>query len=338
MEKFPFNDWTMPPNRPTIHVLRPGLFTTIQDLGRYGYQRFGVSVSGAMDRWALVAGNRLLGNPDPSAGLECTIQGPELLFEQTLSLAVTGADLSPTNNGHALPMWTVVAMQAGSRLQFGARRQGARAYVTVAGGIDGPLILGSRSTHVRSGLGGLAGRALKKWDQLRVGPTGRGGAQYVGRELPEPQRPQYSTSATVRVVPGPQADCFTEDALHRLALSPYRLTSESDRTGYRLNGLHLAPRTSADIVSDAVICGAIQVPSDQQPILLMADCHTTGGYAKLATMIAADRSMAAQLSPGDRLSFAVVTADEASDLFRSAHADLDRLLPSHYVPDFRTCL
>jgi antagonist of KipI len=280
----------------------------------------------------------LLGNPDQAAGLEITIQGPELLFEQALSLAVTGADLSPISNGRALPMWTVVAMQAGSRLQFGARRQGSRAYVTVAGGIDGPLILGSRSTHVRSGLGGVAGRALKKWDQLWVGPTDKAGAQYVGRVLPESQRPRYSTSATVRVVPGPQVDHFTEDALHQLVRSPYRLTPESDRMGYRLSGLDLAPRTSSDIVSDAVICGAIQVPADRQPILLMADCHTTGGYAKLATMIAADRSMAAQLAPGDRLSFAVIHPDEASDLFRSAHAELDRLLPSHHAPGFRTFL
>lgn len=338
MEEFPFNDWTMPLNRPTIHVLRPALFTTIQDLGRYGYQRFGVSVSGAMDRWALVVGNRLLGNPDQTAGLELTIQGPELLFEQALSLVITGADLSPTSNVRPLPMWTVLAMQAGSRLQFGARRQGARAYVTVAGGIDGPLILGSRSTHVRSGLGGLSGRALKKWDQLWVGPTERAGAQYVGHALPESHRPQYRTSPTLRVMPGPQADRFTEDSLHRLVRSPYRLTSESDRMGYRLSGLDIAPRTSSDIVSDAVICGAIQVPSDRQPILLMADCHTTGGYAKLATMIAADRSLAAQLSPGDRLSFAVITPDEASDLFWSAHAELDHLLPSHNAPGSRRFL
>jgi antagonist of KipI len=321
-----------------IHVLRPGLFTTIQDLGRYGYQRFGLSVSGAMDRWALVVGNRLLGNPDQAAGLEITIQGPELLFEQALSLVITGADLSPTSNGLVVPMWTVVAMQPGKSLGFGARRQGARAYVAVAGGIDAPPTLGSRSTHVRSGLGGLAGRALKKWDQLPVGPTHGEGAQYVGRELPQTARPQYFASAAVRVVPGPQVDHFTEDALDRLVRSPYRVTSESDRMGYRLNGPDIPPRISSDIVSDAVVCGAIQITSDRQPILLMADCHTTGGYAKPATMIAADRSVAAQLSPGDRLSFIVINPNEASELFRSAHAELNRLLPSRHASHFRTCL
>ncbi|HNV26144.1 MAG TPA: KipI antagonist, partial [Nitrospira sp.] len=139
----------MPSKRPIIHVLHPGLFTTVQDLGRSGYQRFGVSMSGAMDPWALTVGNRLLGNPDGAAGLEITVQGPELLFEQALTIAITGADLSPTSNGLPIPMWTVVAMQAGSRLQFGMRRQGTRAYLTAAGGITGPMTLGSLSTHVR---------------------------------------------------------------------------------------------------------------------------------------------------------------------------------------------
>jgi antagonist of KipI len=317
----------MPAKQPTIHVLRPGLLTTIQDLGRAGYQRFGVSVSGVMDPWAFIVGNRLLGNPDHAAGLEITIQGPELLFEQASSIAITGADLSPTSDGLTIPMWTVVVLQAGSRLQFGMRRRGARAYLTVAGGIDCPLMLGSRSTHVRSGLGGLAGRALKKWDQVGVGPARTAGARYADRTFPESHRPRYHTSPTVRVMPGPQAHRFTEGALQTLAGRPYRLTSESDRMGYRLQGSKLIHRISTDIVSDAVSAGCIQVPADQQPILLMADCHTTGGYAKLATMIAADRSLAAQLSPADTLSFAIITAEEASTLLRSAHAELDRLLP-----------
>ena len=327
MEASPQSVSIMPPKPPTIHVLRPGLFTTMQDLGRNGYQRFGVSVSGAMDPWALTVGNRLLGNPDRAAGLEITIQGPELLFTEELAIVITGADLSPTSNGLAVPMWTVVAMPAGSHLQFGMRRQGTRAYLAVAGGIDGPLMLGSRSTHVRSGLGGLAGRALKKWDQLTVGRARAAAKHHVGRMLPESNRPQYQRAAAIRVVPGPQVDRFIDDALERLTRTPYRLSNESDRMGYRLQGLALAHRTSADIVSDAVSVGTIQVPADQQPILLMADCQTTGGYAKLATMIVADRSCAAQVSPGDTLSFIATTYESASILLRSAQAELDRLLP-----------
>lgn len=316
----------MPTKQPTIHVLHPGLFTTVQDLGRCGYQRFGVSVSGAMDSWALTVGNRLLGNPDRAAGLEITLHGPELLFEQTLSIAVTGADLSPTSSGLAIPMWTVVAMQAGSRLQFGVRRQGCRAYLTVAGGITGPMILGSLSTHVRSGLGGPAGRAVKKWDRFSVGPVARAAAQSIGRSLPERSRPRYSKSPTVRVMPGPQSDYFTDEAFRLLTDSPYRVTSESDRMGYRLEGAELPHRASADIVSEAVCVGNLQVPSNRQPILLMVDCQPTGGYAKLATMISADRSLAAQLAPGDSLSFRMISAQRASELFRSTHAELNRLL------------
>ncbi len=317
----------MSSNGAFIHVVRPGLFTTIQDLGRRGYQRFGVSVSGAMDPWALTVGNRLLGNHDHAAGLEITLQGPELLFEQRRSIAITGADLSPTIDGLAIPMWTVVAMPAGGRLQFGLRKQGTRAYVCIAGGIESPLVLGSRSTHVRSGLGGLEGRPLRKSDRLAAGPAPSATPSREGCMLAPASQPRYVASPTLRVMPGPQADHFVEEALQLLAASPYRVSSESDRMGYRLEGTELPHRGSADIISEAVTAGSIQVPSNRQPILLMADCQPTGGYAKLATMISADRRLAAQVGPGDRLSFVVITEQEASLLFRSSQTELDRLLP-----------
>ncbi|MCE3222158.1 MAG: putative Allophanate hydrolase, subunit 2 [Nitrospira sp.] len=334
MEEFPLCDWTMPSDRRHIHVLRPGLFTTIQDLGRHGFQRFGVSVSGAMDRWALRVGNRLLGNPDDAAGLEITIQGPELLFEQALTIAITGADLSPTCHGVMLPLWTVVTMPAGSRLQFGIRRQGVRAYLAVSGGLDGPMILGSRSTHVRSSVGSLGGRVLKKGDCLDVGAGSTASAQCAGRALPPSHRPHYSNSPTVRLIPGPHVHHFTDEALRVLIERPYRVTSEADRMGYRLRGAELRQRSSVDIVSYAVTFGALQIPPDGQPILLMADSQTTGGYATLATMIASDHSLAAQLCPGDSLSFALTSQEKASELFRSHHVELDRLLPPTPLRDF----
>ena len=304
------------------------MLTTIQDLGRLGYQRFGVSISGAMDRWALIVGNRLLGNPDQAAGLEVTVQGPDLLFEQSTTLTITGADLSASSDGCPLPMWTVIVMRKGTRLQFGVRLQGTRAYIAIAGGLDGPLILGSRSTHLHSRVGSLGGRALVKGDRLGTGAALPAHAsQYVGRALPLPHRPHYSNSPTVRIVPGPQADRFSPQALHVLTEKPYQLTSKCDRMGYCLLGTALTHQTPADIVSHAVTCGTIQVPAAGQPILLMADSQTTGGYPVLATMIAADRSPAAQLCPGDHLSFTRTTQSEALAFLAAQQAELNRILP-----------
>ncbi|MBX3235597.1 MAG: biotin-dependent carboxyltransferase [Nitrospiraceae bacterium] len=311
----------------TIHILRPGLSTTVQDLGRHGFRRYGVSVSGAMDRWALTVGNRLLGNHDGAAGLEITLQGPELLFDKRSWIAITGGDLSPSCRGQALPMWTVVELPAGARVEFGARRKGARAYLTVAGGIEGPRILGSHSTHTRSRLGGMQGRSLKKWDQLAIGAPPNRIPPPAGRALSLSHRPDYSSTPTLRVLSGPQLDYFTKDSLATLVESGYRITSESDRMGYRLAGPILQFKGQADIVSDAVVCGAIQVPPDGQPILLMADCQTTGGYAKPAVVISVDLPKAGQLLPGDSVGFRWVSAEEASSLLRTTRAELDRLLP-----------
>jgi antagonist of KipI len=317
----------MSSNQPIIHILRPGLLTTVQDAGRPGFRRFGVSASGALDRWAFTVGNRLLGNPDEAAALEITLQGPELLFEERTAIAITGADLTPSHQGLAVPMWTVLDMPAGARLEFGARRAGARAYLAVAGGIEGPRVLGSRSTHVRSGLGGVHGRALKKWDQVPVGrPTGAT-AKKAGRTLPPMQRPQYIVPPILRIVPGPQIEQFVDRSLEALVEEPYRLTPESDRMGYRLAGPAIRHRIRADIISDAVTFGAVQVPSDGQPILLMADCQTTGGYAKPAVVISVDLPSAAQLLPGDSIRFRFVSPDEASHLLRTMRAELDRILP-----------
>jgi antagonist of KipI len=310
-----------------IHVLRPGLFTTVQDAGRPGFRRFGVSVSGALDRWAITVGNRLLGNSDDAAGLEITLQGPELLFEQATLIAITGADLTPLHNGSTLPMWTVIDMPAGARLEFGRRRAGARAYLTVAGGIEGSQVLGSRSTHVRSGLGGFHGRALTKWDQLPVGRMRSETSKRVGLSVPLGKRPHYSVPPTLRILPGPQIEQFVERDLGALVEHSYRVTTESDRMGYRLSGPPLHPRVGADTISDAVTFGAIQVPPDGQPILLMADCQTTGGYAKPAVVVTVDLPSAAQLLPEDSVRFRFVSPDDASHLLRTMRAELDRLLP-----------
>jgi antagonist of KipI len=310
-----------------LRILKPGLFTTVQDLGRFGYQRFGMSVGGAMDRLALRVANRLVGNPDQAAALEITVRGPELAFDDEAVIALAGADLSPSLDGQPLPNWTTIKVGRGSTLRFGERRSGARAYLALAGGIDVPLSLCSRSTHTRSRTGGLEGRALVKGDELRGGTPGPSAWQNVGRSVSPAARPPYSASPTLRVVPGPQADCFVSEAVERLTAGGYRLSPQSDRMGYRLVGAPLVHAGAADMISDATPCGSVQVPASRQPILLMADCQTTGGYPKLAVVISADLPLAAQLVPGDTIMFTLVTLPEAQAALRVQRDELEAILP-----------
>lgn len=309
-----------------LRIIRPGLFSTVQDLGRFGFQRFGMPVSGAMDPIALRAGNRLVGNPDEAAGLEFTITGPDIAFDCEALIAVTGADLSPAIDGTPTVGWTAISVAAGSVLSFGPRRSGARAYLAVAGGIDVPVVLGSRSTHTRSLTGGLAGRSLAAGDILRGGIPASGSFRFVGRTLPASARPQYD-APRLRVILGPQVHDFTTEAVDVLLGETYTLSSEADRMGYRLRGAPLPHRGAADIISDATPAGSVQVPANQEPILLMADHQTTGGYPKIAVVISADLPVAAQLMPGDSLRFSLVDAGEASGLIRTRYAELDAALP-----------
>ena len=294
----------------SIRVIKPGWCTTVQDLGRHGWQQYGVSVSGAMDRLALVIANRLVNNQDRAAALEITLNGPELLFEQQAVVAITGADLSPAIDGNSVPLWTTLAIRAGSRLTFGTRRNGARAYLSVAGGFDVPLLWDSRSTHLSSGTGGLNGRVLMADDLLPVGVAGADGKEpRIGATLPDDRRPVYVDQPTLRVIPGPQD--VSADALSILTAAPYRLTSQCDRMGYRLEGQPLQYVATQPQISDGTAMGALQIPPDGSPILLMADRPTTGGYPKVATVISADLPLAAQLLPDDRVTFLPVTVAEA---------------------------
>lgn len=310
-----------------LRVVTPGLLTTVQDLGRPKFQRFGMPVSGAMDQIALRAANRLVGNPDGAAGLEITLLGPELVFDREAVIAITGGDLSPVLDGKPVSMLTAIAARRGCRLAFGARRGGARAYLAVAGGLEVPVILGSRATHIRSGTGGLAGRALAKGDLLCGGLPSGEAEQCVGRTVPRDALPAYAPIPTLRAVRGPQADQFAPEAFDTLVTGTYTLTAQADRMGYRLSGPPLIHAGSADIVSDATPCGAVQVPGTQQPILLMADCQTTGGYPKIAVVISSDLPEAAQLAPGDRVRFALVELAAAQAAARQQWARLAAVLP-----------
>ena len=290
-----------------LEVIKPGLLTTVQDLGRYGHQAVGVPVAGPMDVFSHRLANQLVGNEPVAATLEVTLMGPELLIAVDTTLAIVGALFETTCDGHAVPMDASFVVRAGQRLKFGRLVQGARAYLGVAGGILTPGVLGSRATHLVSGMGGLLGRALLPGDRVPVlaGTVLRPGRKGVGLTLPTGRR------ARLRVVPGPQDGWFLPDALKALAGVSFRISPRSNRMGYRLEGPPLARRDERELVSEPVGMGAIQVPAAGEPILLMADRQTAGGYPKIGYVITADLPLAGQLAPGDFLEFILCSRQDA---------------------------
>lgn len=312
----------------SITVLRSGLFTTIQDTGRWGYQDRGVPVAGPMDLVSHRAANALVGNSREAATLEATVIGPELRFEQATVVAVTGADLSASIDEATLPLNTPRSCAAGAVLRFGERRAGARGYIACDGGITVPTVLGSRSTHALSGLGGVDGRALAAGDRVPLGDSRTDGV-LVAADLPEElrRRPRGSaerSGARLRVMRGPQDGCFDDAAFETLQRARFTISPQSDRMGYRLNGAPILRRMgpvgpagtgplepAAEMISDATFVGGLQVPRSGDPILLMADRQTTGGYPQIATVITADLPVAGQLAPGDWVEFELCTRQEA---------------------------
>jgi antagonist of KipI len=290
-------------------VIKPGMLTTIQDAGRWGFQSRGVPVAGPMDPVSHRVANALVGNDRRAAGLEITLLGPELEFDDERLVAVAGADFELSLDGRAVPSNAPFIVAAGSRLRFGARGRGARAYLAVSGGIAVPPALGSRSTHLVSAMGGLAGRALIAGDRLPLGDP----ARQESRALPPQEAvvPLPDHHVLIRVLPGPQVEYFSGDALDVLQSAPYVIAQQSDRMGFRLEGPRLAHARGADIISDATPLGVLQVPASGHPILLMADRATTGGYPKIATVISADMAIAGQLEPADTISFVVCSPREA---------------------------
>jgi antagonist of KipI len=250
--------------------------------------------------------NVLVGNEPGEAALEVTLLGPELRLEAPAIVAVTGADLSVTVDGATLPMNMPRRCSAGAVIRFGPRSAGTRAYVAFDGGVDVPLSLGSRATHVVSGLGGLDGRALKAGDRLGLGSPAASSRSTRSKPAPEP-----TAGARLRVLPGPQGDYFDDGALDALQQTRFIISPQSDRRGYRLIGASDGRPPRGDMISDATFIGAIQVPPSGDPILLMADRQTTGGYPQIATVITADLPKAGQLAPGDWIEFAVCTRAEA---------------------------
>lgn len=302
-------------NAASVHVVRPGLRTLVQDEGRWGSQARGIPVAGPMDPFSHRLANALVGNPRTAATLEMALAGPELEFEDVRVVAVTGGIFEIIASGNPVPHGIPFVVAPHARLKFGAREAGARAYLAVEGGFEVPQVLGSRATHVPSGMGGWNGRALVRGDRVPLGPPRAPRRLVTERLRPLGDSLRHPTALTgqgaVRVLPGPDVDRFVDGAIDTLQAAAYEVAGDSDRIGYRMTGPALRHSRGADIVSDATPVGSIQVPASGQPVLLMADGPTTGGYPRIATVIRADIGIAGQAAPGDFLSFRVCTTAEA---------------------------
>jgi 5-oxoprolinase (ATP-hydrolysing) subunit C len=302
-----------------LRVLAPGPLTTIQDGGRLGWLRFGVPGSGALDRCALAVANALVGNRRDAGALELTLAGGRFAAEGAMRIALAGADMPMTIDGAPAARERSHTLASGAVVSIAAARSGARAYLAVSGGFDVSPVFGSVATHLRSGIGGLEGRALRAGDAVAVaGPVPAGPDLRLAAAAP-PLHPR------IRVIPGPQDDHFTAAALALLCESDFTITAQSDRMGYRLAGPALAHVQGFNIVSDGIAPGSIQVPGDGQPIILLADRQTTGGYPKIATVISADLPALGQLRPGDRVRFAAVGLADAVAARRALAAWIDAL-------------
>jgi biotin-dependent carboxylase-like uncharacterized protein len=291
-----------------VHVIRPGLQTTVQDLGRWGFQAVGVPVAGPMDSFSHRLANLLVGNPSDAALLEITLIGPELMFESAATIAACGAEFDVTAGDYPVPAGTVFQVAAGTRLQFGRRRAGARAYLAIAGGVQTKPLLRSRATHVVSAIGGVDGRALVAGDRIPIMTDAPPVTMRRASGLTLPA----SGRARLRLLPGVQADWFDAAALRTLTTVSFRVSPRSNRMGYRLEGPPLPRSRSDELISAPLAFGAIQVPAAGEPILLMADRQTTGGYPQVASVIAADLPVAGQLAPGDFIEFVFCTRREAA--------------------------
>lgn len=305
-----------------FEVLEPGILTTVQDSGRYGFSQFGVPPSGVLDNFSFRVGNLLVGNREEEACLETTIMGLKLKALSEVVIAITGGDLSPTLNGESLDMWRTHLLVEGDIITFKKVRSGCRAYLALSGGFAIPKIMGSRSTYLSGRLGGLEGRALKKGDILyrfdRPSPLNK-----LGFRFPRDSIPLYGKDLLLRVIPGPQGHHFTEKGFQTFRSSSYQVTPQCDRMGVRLEGpkIERRPDVEESIISEGLISGAVQVPGDGKPIIILTEL-VTGGYTKIATVISTDLPKVAQLKPGDRVNFEPISIEEAHRLLREQEEQL----------------
>ena len=299
-----------------ILIQEPGLFTTVQDEGRYGYQQFGVTPSGPMDARSFHIANLLVGNHLGEGALEMTFQGPTMKFEEANVVAVTGADMKPTLNGEPAPMYEAFAVKKGDVLKFQFATNGSRGYVAFAGGLDIPLLMESKSTLASKGLGGVDGRKLQKDDHIGFAAPKTELPHMESRRVAKPEFPDKEVV---------QDDCFSEEEIRRFFWYGFKITNEFDRMGCRLERSEPVKHLQdGNIISDGIACGSIQVPTNGQPIIMLADRQTVGGYTKIGTVISVDLPKLAQAKPGMHARFVEVSLALAQDLYIRELEEMER--------------
>jgi antagonist of KipI len=294
---------------PIFKVIKPGMQTTVQDLGRFGFREYGVSPSGAMDAYSLQMGNILVGNEIGEAALEAPLIGPILLAFHDISIAICGGDFTPKINDQEVPLWKSMVIKKGEILSFGRVKKGARTYISVAGGIHVPLVLRSKSTFLTGKFGGLDGKALEEGDILYGNPLIR-----RNRFLDANLIPEYKNPLCVRVILGPHKEKFTPLGVNTFLNEEFILSPQSNRMAFQLDGPRIEHRNGADIISDAIPFGGIQVPASGQPFILMAEHQTIGGYSRIGSVISTDLPLLAQALPGTKIRFKEISLNSAQNL------------------------
>ncbi|MBM7613505.1 5-oxoprolinase subunit C family protein [Alkaliphilus hydrothermalis] len=298
-----------------IKIIKAGLLTTLQDKGRFGFQQYGIPVAGAMDQYSLQLANLLVGNEVDNTALEFTLMGPTIQFEDNLTFAITGGEFQPTLNGKSIKMYQTIYAKKGDELAFSTVLNGCRGYLAIEGGFGVERIMGSQSTYLRGGFGGFEGRKLRSGDLIPLGKPTSGRSLGI-RRIPKDMIPEYKSERVIRVIMGPEDNRFSKEGIETFLREEYHLSNQLDRMGYRLEGKKIQHLDGADIISGGINFGAIQVPGEGKPIIMMADHQTTGGYTKIANVISVDLPYLAQMKPEDKVTFKAITVEEAQGFFR----------------------
>ncbi|MCM3789156.1 biotin-dependent carboxyltransferase family protein [Domibacillus indicus] len=321
----------------SVQIIRPGLLATIQDLGRYGFQQYGVVVGGAMDSLSLRLANVLVGNEEGEAAIEVTMMGTSLQFNEDTLISITGGNLNPVIDGNPVPLWRPVFVQKNTVLSFTGCKVGCRAYVAAAGGFSIPNVMNSKSTYIRGEIGGFKGRALQEGDLIPLGEE-NSFSRKIKKVLQSKLKQRsfasvdwyvpferYVNKSVVRVLKGTEFEKFSESSQKQFFEQEFQITPQSDRMGYRLSGASLGLKQPFELLSEAVANGTIQVPSDGNPIVLLADRQTTGGYPRIGQIAAADLPIIAQMKPGDRVRFQEISLYEAEQLYMEREQEIKQI-------------